>query len=191
MIYPNTIYPENSSNIDIVTYIKNIMKKEGIFYAREPLAINNINFNRSGEFYKYPPKLREYGMNNIIKSGYLGKDIIVLYRRPKGKVKWDISSTDSKTDAELNNWLTSSKSNPDMGKWRIVSNNVPYIFFNIDVIDFINIEEVIDDERRLFLHIKSYSGNTDSFSISKDEYDEIIERIKSLERYDILLRTGI
>ena len=182
--------PENLSYVGIITYIKNTMKKEGIFYAREPVAIISNVFNYSGEFYKYPPRVREYGMGNIIKSGYLGKDNIVLYRKTcKTDVGFfDISSTDSKNNDEINRWLISSKSNLDVDEWLISS--VPFIFFNIDTIDFINTEEIIDGGRRLFLHIKSYSGRTDSFSISKDEYDYIVERIKSLERYDILLKIG-
>ena len=183
---------ENSSNIDIITYIKNTMKEEGIFYAREPLTINSQNFNHSMEFYKYPPKLREYGMSNMIRSGYLEKDVIVLYRTTStSNVKWDMSFTASETNTKLYAWLTSSKSDPDMDTWRVSSNSVPFIFFNIDVIDFVDTELHIKDDKWLFLHIKSYSGNTDGLSILKNEYDNIVERIKSLERYDILLRIGL
>lgn len=152
---------------EVKEYIKRKMISEGIFHARAPLmAISTQNIL----FYKYPSKLRERGMYELIQNNYIEKNIIVLYR----------------------NVL---KNDPDDTIYDYANIKIPFIFFNIDTIERVSCEKRVTElasyEKKLTLELKSFSGKTDSFVISKEEYDDILSHLRLLERYDILLKIGV
>ena len=145
---------------EVKYYIKKKMISEGVFHARAPLVVSTQNnFSELSPFYKYPSKLRERAMYELIQNNYIEKNIMVFYR----------------------NVL---KNEPDDSIFEYLNSKIPFVFLNIDTIEHVVYEQ------RLILEFKSFSGKIDSFVISKEEYDDIVNCLKSLERYDILLKIG-
>ena len=64
------------------------------------------------------------------------------------------------------------------------NSKIPFIFLNINTI------KRISNEKNLILEFESFSGEFNTLIISKEEYDDILGRLRLLKRYDILLKIG-